>query len=186
MRAAGQAAASGGGPGFFCGGPGFFCGGPDFYFFRRPEHSTGDPFSSPMRSLLLASVLCAAAATDPPLRPRVEDTEGIALGVDAPSPRFSWALPVAAARGEAQVAYQLVIADAVAGASAFDSGKVASNASQFVRADSTVAFAPDSAFAWAVRWWSSAAPDVPSAWLNATFTTGVGSGTSDTPWRGAE
>lgn len=39
--------------------------------------------------VIIANVLRQPSA---PVRPRVEYTEGVALGVDVPAPRFSWAL----------------------------------------------------------------------------------------------
>lgn len=97
----------------------------------------------------------------------------------------------------------------------YDSGQVSSNQTQYVRASvngNAATFPPDASFDWAVRWWSSAdarsvgsvgsrgLPDEsnhapasaatastasPSPWLNSSFSTGIGSGASMSPWKGA-
>ena len=104
-------------------------------------------------SLRLAAVV--AAATKAPSRARVGYTEGVALGVDTASLHFGWSLDDSAGtRGEAQAAYQLVVAQQGQAKPLFDSGKVASNATQQVALPAGLPPLPrDASFDWRVRWW---------------------------------
>jgi alpha-L-rhamnosidase len=147
--------------------------------------------------LLLVAVAAAAAATAEPAaaaRLRLEYMEEPA-GVDVRLPRFTWALSHPE-RGQAQTAYQIVVAvvtdgvgraaaDGVAAAATtpnivWDSGKTVSNASQNILYAGQP-LRPDTPYSWAVRWWDAhgtAAP--PSA--PARFSTGL---YQPTDWEGA-
>lgn len=134
------------------------------------------------KALLLSAVVQSGATPLTPIRPRVEYTEGVALGIDVSSPRFSWSL--LGGRDEQQVAYQLVITQQHGGI-VWDSQKVTSNNTQLVSPPTSVTFTPDSSFDWSVRWWASSGVD-PSPYLVSSFSTGIGSGTSMVPWKGAQ
>lgn len=136
----------------------------------------------------------AAASPWAPSRPRVEYTEGAALGIDVASPRFGWALDIpaghdaAGSRGEAQDAYQLVVTAQGAAAPTWDSGKVVSNITQQVALPQAITLPPDTSFDWRVRWYPRSAPPAsPSPWLHSTFSTGLGSGINvGAGWKGAQ
>ena len=143
---------------------------------------------------LAASLFGLASASSPPwppTRPRIEYTEGSALGVDVSLPRFGWALDypdlAVTTRGETQAAYQIVVTAQGAATASWDSGKVESNRTQQVALPPSVSLQPDTSFDWRVRWWPSSAPDTPSPWLHSTFSTGVGSGADvGEGWKGAQ
>ena len=148
----------------------------------------------PLLQLLLLGVGATAAAAAPaaPTRPRVEYTEGeAALGIDD-APRFGWTLPVATVRGEEQLAYQLTVTHAGTNAVVWDSQRVVSNTTQFVALPAGTALEPDTSYLWAVRWWSSssagsASSAKPSPWLHSSFSTGIGSNSTELAgWKGAQ
>lgn len=75
----------------------------------------------------------------------------------------------------------------------YDSGQVASSQTQHIKA-ANATLPLDASFDWAVRWWSTTTAtaaiatttnSAPSAWLNSSFSTGIGSGSSMAPWLGA-
>eukprot|EP01046_Picozoa_sp_COSAG06_P022851 COSAG06_NODE_1792_length_8393_cov_4.896552_2_plen_281_part_00 len=149
-----------------------------------------------LQLLLLGVGATAAAAAAPalaaPTRPRVEYTEGeAALGIDD-APRFGWTLPVATVRGEEQLAYQLTVTHAGTNAVVWDSQRVVSNTTQFVALPAGTALEPDTSYLWAVRWWSSssagsASSATPSPWLHSSFSTGIGSNSTELAgWKGAQ
>jgi alpha-L-rhamnosidase len=138
---------------------------------------------SALNVLLTALLVHAATAVSPPTRLRVEYTPGVALGIDVRSPRFSWAL--LGGRDEYQAAYQLVITQQH-GKLIWDSKRVASNQTQYVKPPASVSFPPDSSFDWCVRWWPESASTVSSEPRCSEFSTGIGSGTSMAPWREAQ
>ena len=130
----------------------------------------------------------SASAPAVPTDPRVEYAAAeLALGIDRSVPRFGWKLPRASGRGEQQAAYQLTITEQGSTTSLFDSKKIPSNRSQFISPpNGTAALKPDASYDWAVRWYSSLDPSTPSPWLRATFSTGIGSGSDLTGWKGAQ
>ena len=75
----------------------------------------------------------------------MENTEGAILGVDVPSPRFSFTPVGGGERNEAQTHYQIVVVRKLFGQSVpiWDSGVVASNRSQYLTAPASVTFARD-------------------------------------------
>ena len=79
------------------------------------------------------------------LRPRVENTEGETLGVDVPSPRFSFEPIGGQDRNEEQTHYQLVLVQNRFGKifPIWDSGVVASNQSQYLTVPPSVTLARD-------------------------------------------
>eukprot|EP01043_Picozoa_sp_COSAG02_P014642 COSAG02_NODE_607_length_19608_cov_33.568968_1_plen_405_part_10 len=132
-----------------------------------------------MLSLIVAALTVVGPtvwAVKAPSRARVGYTQGIALGVDT-AVRFGWSVDDnAATRGEAQAAYQLVVARQHQPNPIFDSGKVASNATQQVGLPNNFPPLPhDASFDWRVRWWTASDPaSGPSPWLHSTFSTGLG------------
>ena len=78
-------------------------------------------------------------------RPRVENTEGEVLGVDVPSPRFSFEPLGGQDRNEEQTHYQLVVIQKRFGKifPIWDSGVVASNRSQYLAVPPSVTFPRD-------------------------------------------
>ena len=138
---------------------------------------------------LLLVLVQHSMSLDAPFRPRVEYSEGIALGIDERSPRFSWALPESSVRGEIQAAYHLVVHQRhTKSGFTYDSGRVASNKTTFVGLPKSLSALPfDSEFDWSVRWWSLSASDgSPSPFLNSSFSTGIGSGSWMVPWNDAQ
>jgi hypothetical protein len=143
--------------------------------------------------LLGVGATAAAAAPAAPTRPRVEYTEGeAALGIDD-APRFGWTLPAPTVRGEEQLAYQLTVTHAGTNAVVWDSQRVVSNTTQFVALPAgSAALEPDTSYLWAVRWWSSssagsASSATPSPWLHSSFSTGIGSNSTELAgWKGAQ
>jgi hypothetical protein len=142
-------------------------------------------------AVAVVAVGAAVAAAQPPpvlspTRPRVEYTEGkgmhAALGVDAlTSPRFGWALDgdedaTHGQRGDAQLAYQLVLTQQGSSAPLWDSGRVLSNRSQHVAPPANVSLAADASYDWKVRCWSrlGGPGGPPGPWLLSTFSTGIG------------
>ena len=88
------------------------------------------------QSLALAAVVTAAlaapaAAQAQPYGLLVDFKPPPSLGVRL-SPRFGWVVPPCASHpDQSQTAYQIVVTDAVTGATAWDSGKVLSNESTY-------------------------------------------------------
>ena len=90
------------------------------------------------------------------------------LGLDTLIPRFSWAHPPATIAGQAQQSYELAVNE-------WTTGRVVSNASRFVALPSTAMLTYDTSYAWRVRWWDDASTTaLPSPWLEAMFSTGLG------------
>ena len=135
----------------------------------------------PALSLAACAAACALwafpAAGQAPSRLRVEFTEN-PLTVDTPSPRFSYALDHPQ-RAQSQTAYQLAVADA-AGATVWDSGRVASNRSLNLR----YAGAPlvsDADYTWSAAFWD--ASGARSSTASARFSTAL---LTPAAWMGAQ
>lgn len=134
--------------------------------------------------MLVAAIACmpmAAAKLAPAERLRVEYMKD-PQGVDVSYPlRFSWALGAHSRRGEAQSAYQIVVATAgVKASTVWDSGKVVSNVSQNVPIG-VKKLTADTAYTWNITWWDSTG--VASESATAKFSTGLYT-TAD--WKGAQ
>jgi alpha-L-rhamnosidase len=123
-------------------------------------------------SVILAALawlvwVCPATGQHTASRLRVEylDTP---LGIDVPSPRFSWAL-VHPDRGQAQLMYDIVVKYAVDGSVLWDSGKVSSNETTNIAFGGTLK--SDTDYTWTVTWWdSTGAASIPAS---AAFSTGL-------------
>jgi alpha-L-rhamnosidase len=135
---------------------------------------------------LIAGAACLSpVAQGAPAAPEQLRCEGLVnpLGIDRTLPRLSWAMPPGE-RGLAQTAWQVLVADApdalAAGrATLWDSGKVASNQSQWVPYAGSP-LAKGSRCWWKVRVWNQAG--TPSPWsAAASFTVGP---LSASDWRG--
>lgn len=96
---------------------------------------------------LLAAILVSVVAQGPHTanRLRVEYLES-PLGIDVPSPRFSYAL-VHPSRGQSQTAYEIVVSSA--GAVVWDSGKVSSNETTNIAFGGSLK--SDTDYSWTVR-----------------------------------
>jgi hypothetical protein len=108
------------------------------------------------QQLLAGGGSAAAAVPAAPIAPAaptdllVEYRPSPVFGVDSPQPRFSWTLS-SAERGVSASAYQIVVS--VDTQTAWDSGKVVSNASNQVECGGVLK--PDTRYEWKVRWWDS-------------------------------
>ena len=127
--------------------------------------------------LTLMAITCAplAAQTGPGFGSLKCEQETDPVGIETPSPRFSWQL-VSPERGCRQTAYRIVVAgtekDAAAGrATMWDSGKVPGEQSLLIPYDGQPLEAAETYY-WSVRVWG---PDgKPSAWSPAQrFTMGL-------------
>jgi alpha-L-rhamnosidase len=119
-----------------------------------------------MRSAL---ILLAAAPLFAQLSPTDLRVEYLAnpLGVDTPSPRFSW-VPREAERGARPTAYQIVVTGS--DGTVWDSGKIPSEETGQI-AYAGKALESGKSYAWRVRWWDQA--DRISPYANAHFDTGL-------------
>ena len=121
------------------------------------------PFRQPILFLLAAAPLFAQLS---PTDLRVEYLAN-PLGVDTPSPRFSW-VPREAERGARPIAYQIIVTGA--DGTAWDSGKVASEETGQI-AYAGKALESGKSYAWRVRWWDQA--DRVSPYASGHFDTGL-------------
>jgi alpha-L-rhamnosidase len=131
---------------------------------------------------LAALAALASAAPQAAVRLRTEYLTDPAIVAPA-APRFSWVLPSAAGdRGVAQSAYQVVVTSVTAGgATVWDSGKVASGATNQVAFGGAGGLAADSRFAWTVTWWDQTGAAAPAS-APAFFGTAPG---DDAAWAAA-
>eukprot|EP00937_MAST-01D_sp_MAST-1D-sp2_P002214 g2214.t1 len=143
---------------------------------------------------MLLILACAAAVPSPPYRLRVEHAHpqgprSVVVVEAAQPPRLWWALPDSAggsARGEAQAACQIMVhaVDAADAASPplWDSGKLATNRTEGMRAGPTGGFPHDMALTARVRWWAASGASAPSAWSAINFTTAPAWSASGARW----
>ena len=129
--------------------------------------------------LILCGAATAAAGPSAASRLRVEYMDA-PLGIDMAYPRFTWSA-THSERGQGQSAYQIVVTErGRSQASVWNSGKIASNASQNVPLGSGAKLAPDTAYSWTVRWWDHAG--AASAVATSAFSTGL---YTEADWKGA-
>ena len=110
-------------------------------------------------------LLAALAAAAPQAAVHLRTEYQVDPAIVAPAaPRFSWVLPTQAGdRGVVQSAYHIVVTSLTqAGATVWDSGKVASGATNQV-AYGGAALAADSSFAWTVTWFDGAGAAAPAS-----------------------
>ena len=130
---------------------------------------------------VLACQRCCAAPASGASSVRLR-TEYLAnpVGIDAPAPRFSWA-PQAARRGAAVAAYRLVVMALADGATVWDSGSVAANATTNIAYAGAAALASDADYEWSVTWADELG--AVSAPASARFSTAL---FAPSDWRGAQ
>ena len=127
-------------------------------------------------TLIVEAACLSSVSQGAPAAPEQLRCEGLAnpLGIDRAQPRFSWAIP-SGVRGLAQTARQVLVADspdalAAGRGTLWDSGKVASNQSQWVQYTGKP-LAKGSRCWWQVRVWDQTG--APSPWsAPALFTVG--------------
>jgi len=132
---------------------------------------------SPALLLLSLSLLSSTvhAVTQTATRLRVEYLES-PLGIDTPTPRFSYALEHPS-RAEYQTVYEITVTSA--GKTVWDSGKVTSNSTTNI-AYAGAALTSDTDYAWSVTWWdSTGAMSTPAS---GSFSTGL---FTPADWQGA-
>jgi alpha-L-rhamnosidase len=129
--------------------------------------------------LCLSIACCASAAPAEDLRVQHQKNPTI----DAPSPVFTWTVPLSGQRGVAQAAFELQVASTATFSSAdFATGVVNSNRSAFTLPPS-VNFTADTAYFWRVRWTRNSATAVPSEWSVSNFRAGL---LDPSDWHGAQ
>ena len=115
-----------------------------------------------LAAVVTAALAAPAAAQAQPYGLLVDFKPPPSLGVRL-SPRFGWVVPPCAGHpDQAQTAYQIVVTDAVTGATAWDSGKVLSNESTYA-AYAGAPLAPAARFHWTVATWTQDCASAPSA-----------------------
>jgi alpha-L-rhamnosidase len=134
---------------------------------------------APLRSFasgFASLALLALAAAQSSSRLRVEYLES-PIGLDEPTPRFSWALEHPD-RGQGMTAYEIVVSSG--GSTVWDSGKVSGTRPTNVPYGGSTALASDTDYTWTVTWWDNAGTQSTPA--TGTWSTGL---FNPADWQGA-